>query len=40
MTRARTQTVNDQFDMFLPYIADLNFRDQGEMMERPFFSVA
>jgi plasmid replication initiation protein len=40
MSRARTQTVNDQFDMFLPYIADLNFRDQREMMERPFFSLA
>jgi plasmid replication initiation protein len=40
MTRARTQAVNDQFDMFLPYIADLNFRDQREMMERPFFSLA
>lgn len=30
----------DQFDLFLPYIADLNFRDQREMMERPFFSLA
>lgn len=40
MSRARTQPVNDQFDMFLPYIADLNFRDQREMMERPFFSLA
>ena len=26
--------------MFLPYIADLNLRDQREMMERPFFSLA
>lgn len=40
MSRARTQVVNDQFDMFLPYISDLNFRDQREMMERPFFSLA
>ena len=40
MSRARTQAVNEQFDLFLPYIADLNFRDQREMMERPFFSLA
>ncbi|MEP6867150.1 MAG: replication initiator protein A [Novosphingobium sp.] len=40
MTRARKTFVNEQFDLFLPYIADLNFRDQREMMERPFFSLA
>jgi plasmid replication initiation protein len=40
MTRARKKFVNEQFDLFLPYIADLNFRDQREMMERPFFSLA
>ena len=40
MTRALKQAVSDQFDLFLPYIADLNFRDQREMMERPFFSLA
>lgn len=40
MSRAPTQAVNEQFDLFLPYIADLNFRDQREMMERPFFSLA
>ena len=40
MTRARKQAVGEQFDLFLPYIADLNFRDQREMMERPFFSLA
>jgi Replication initiator protein A len=40
MNRARIQKVNEQFDLFLPYIADLNFRDQREMMERPFFSLA
>jgi len=40
MTRARKTVVSEQFDMFLPYIADLNFRDQREMMERPFFSLA
>lgn len=36
----KRRTVGEQFDLFLPYIADLNFRDQREMMERPFFSLA
>lgn len=41
MTRARkAQVATDQFDLFLPYIADLPLRDQREMMERPFFSLA
>lgn len=40
MSRARKQAVGEQFDLFLPYIADLHFRDQREMMERPFFSLA
>jgi plasmid replication initiation protein len=40
MTRARKQSVSEQFDLFLPYIADLPLRDQREMMERPFFSLA
>jgi plasmid replication initiation protein len=40
VSRARRQAVGEQFDLFLPYIADLNFRDQREMMERPFFSLA
>jgi plasmid replication initiation protein len=40
VTRARKQTVAEQFDLFLPYIADLPLRDQREMMERPFFSLA
>lgn len=40
MSHARKQSINEQFDMFLPYIADLSFRDQREMMERPFFSLA
>lgn len=31
---------NRQLEMFLPYLADLNFRDQREVMERPFFSLA
>lgn len=40
MSRARRQAVTEQFDLFLPYIADLPLRDQREMMERPFFSLA
>ncbi|MFT4054370.1 MAG: replication initiator protein A [Novosphingobium sp.] len=40
MTRAKKTTVSEQFDLFLPYIADLPLRDQREMMERPFFSLA
>ncbi|MDE8650515.1 replication initiator protein A [Novosphingobium album (ex Liu et al. 2023)] len=40
MSRARKQAVAEQFDLFLPYIADLPLRDQREMMERPFFSLA
>lgn len=38
--RGAKPPAGDQFDLFLPYIADLNFRDQREMMERPFFSLA
>lgn len=34
------QSISSQFDLFLPYIADLSFRDQREMMERPFFSLS
>jgi hypothetical protein len=30
----------DQFDLFLPYLTDLSFRDQRELIERPFFSFA
>ena len=40
MSRARKAAVTEQFDLFLPYIADLPLRDQREMMERPFFSLA
>lgn len=29
-----------QFDLFVPYVADLPLRDQRETMERPFFSLA
>lgn len=40
MTRARRQSVNEQFNLFLPYLTDMPLRDQREMMERPFFSLA
>ncbi|MEQ1549508.1 MAG: replication initiator protein A [Chakrabartia sp.] len=40
MTRAKRSLVTEQFDLFLPYLADLPLRDQREMMERPFFSLA
>lgn len=29
-----------QFDLFAPYLTDMNLRDQRETMERPFFSLA
>ena len=31
---------NPQFDLFLPNIVDLRFRDQKDTMERPFFSLS
>jgi plasmid replication initiation protein len=31
---------NPQFDLFLPSIVDLRFRDQKDTMERPFFSLS
>jgi plasmid replication initiation protein len=40
MTRARREAIPEHLEPFLPYIADLPFRDQREMMERPFFSLA
>lgn len=40
MSRTRKPGGAEQFDMFLPYLADLPLRDQREMMERPFFSLA
>ncbi|MFT3967874.1 MAG: replication initiator protein A, partial [Sphingobium sp.] len=40
MTRSSKAAINDQFELFLPYVADLALRDQREMMERPFFSLA
>ncbi|KQM81854.1 plasmid replication initiator protein [Sphingomonas sp. Leaf23] len=40
MTRPAPDKSSEQFDLFLPYLADLPLRDQREMMERPFFSLA
>lgn len=40
MSRPNKETTSEQFDLFLPYIANLPMRDQREMMERPFFSLA
>ena len=40
MTARRTIGGGEQFDLFLPYVADMPLRDQREMMERPFFSLA
>lgn len=40
MSKAERKAIGDQFDLFLPYMADLPLRDQREMMERPFFSLA
>lgn len=40
MTSTEPKKGNEQFDLFLPYLADLPLRDQREMMERPFFSLA
>lgn len=39
-TPTRKGQGGDQFDLFLPYVADMPMRDQREMMERPFFSLA
>jgi plasmid replication initiation protein len=38
--RSNRAYLDSQFDMFLPYLSDLPLRDQREMMERPFFSLA
>jgi plasmid replication initiation protein len=32
--------VDSQFELFVPFVADLPLRDQRETMERPFFSLA
>ncbi len=40
MSGSERKEGGEQFDLFLPYLADLPLRDQREMMERPFFSLA
>jgi plasmid replication initiation protein len=37
---SRTRFYNPQFDLFLPSIVDLRFRDQKDTMERPIFSLS
>src|SRR4051794_4388133 len=37
---AARRSDNPQFDLFVPFVADLPLRDQRETMERPFFSLA
>ena len=37
---SRALFYNPQFDLFLPTIVDLKFRDQKDTMERPFFSLS
>ena len=34
------QPTDRQFDLFVPFIADIPLRDQRETMERPFFSLS
>jgi len=40
MMRVKPVAPPEQIDLFLPYLSDLSLRDQREMMERPFFSLA
>ncbi|MET3828506.1 plasmid replication initiation protein [Sphingomonas sp. PvP055] len=40
MTRTERQSVSEEFNLFLPYLVDMPLRDQREIMERPFFSLA
>jgi plasmid replication initiation protein len=40
MNRTNRCFIDGQFDLFLPYISDVPLRDQREVMERPFFSLA
>jgi len=37
---ASKKGIQEQFDLFVPYINDLDLREQREAMERPFFSLA
>jgi len=34
---SRQRLHSPQFDLFIPYVADVPLRDQRETMERPFF---
>ena len=40
MSRTNKAYIDGQFDLFLPYLSDVGLRDQREVMERPFFSLA
>lgn len=40
MSRTNRTYIDGQFDLFLPYLSDVPLRDQREVMERPFFSLA
>jgi len=40
MSRTEPRSGSEQFNLFLPYLTDMPLRDQREMMERPFFSLA
>jgi len=40
MSRTQRDKTADQFNLVLPYLSDMPLRDQREMMERPFFSLA
>jgi plasmid replication initiation protein len=37
---SRQRLYSPQFDLFIPYVADVPLRDQRETMERPFFSLS
>ena len=34
------RALDPEFDLFVPFVANLPLRDQRETMERPFFSLA
>lgn len=40
MPKPNSSSADQQLNIFLPYIADIPMRDQREVMERPFFSLA
>lgn len=37
---SKSKVFDKQFDLFVPFVADLPLRDQRETMERPFFSLS